>query len=75
MAGIADVAKASGVKDTHVKAVLEAISTIAATENVVCKGFGTFKTVQRAGRIGRNPQTGESITITAKSVLAFKPSK
>jgi nucleoid DNA-binding protein len=75
MAGIADVAKVSGVKEAQVKAVLEAIGAMAATENVVCRGFGTFKTAQRAGRIGRNPQTGESITIAAKSALTFKPTK
>lgn len=31
--------------------------------------FGTFKTVDRAPRKGRNPQTGEEITIDAKSAV------
>jgi nucleoid DNA-binding protein len=75
MAGLAELSKVSGVKTEEVKAVLDAISTIAATESVICKGFGTFKTNHRAEREGRNPQTGAALTIPAKSVLAFKPSK
>lgn len=38
-------------------------------------GFGTFEVRERAGRKGRNPQTGEAITIPATKVPAFKPGK
>ncbi len=38
-------------------------------------GFGTFETRQRAARSGRNPRTGESITIAAKNYPAFKAAK
>ena len=41
---------------------------------VVFKGIGSFSTSVRAPRTGRNPQTGESIQITAKNVIRFKPS-
>jgi len=37
-------------------------------------GFGNFEVKNKAGRRGRNPQTGETITITARRVLTFKPS-
>lgn len=37
-------------------------------------GFGTFSVVERKARTGRNPRTGEAITIKAKKVVKFKPS-
>lgn len=37
-------------------------------------GFGKFELRQKADRRGRNPHTGESITIEARKVLTFKPS-
>ncbi len=44
-----------------------------ATVNLV--GFGKFEPKERAARTGRNPQTGESIDVPAKTVVTFKPSK
>ena len=38
-------------------------------------GFGTFKTSKRAERVGRNPQTGKEIKISAATVPAFKAGK
>ena len=38
-------------------------------------GFGTFEVSERAGRIGRNPQTGESIEIAASKSPKFKAGK
>lgn len=37
-------------------------------------GFGTFEVKQKKDRVGRNPNTGEPITINARRVLTFKPS-
>jgi len=37
-------------------------------------GFGTFKTAQRAARVGRNPQTGEAVQVPARRVVRFTPS-
>lgn len=37
--------------------------------------FGTFKKVYRNARVGRNPRTGESIDIPARTVVRFKASK
>lgn len=57
-------------------AVFEAIQeTLAAKDKVQIIGFGTFETRSRAGRTGRNPQTGEPITISGGTVPAFKPGK
>lgn len=43
-------------------------------EQLVIKEFGKFEVVERAGRIGRNPQTGESIMIKPKKIVRFKAS-
>ena len=38
-------------------------------------GFGTYEVRDRAAREGKNPKTGEAITIAASKVPAFKPGK
>jgi len=42
---------------------------------VTLVGFGTFYTNKRKARLGRNPQTGQTIEIKAKRVARFKPGK
>ena len=37
-------------------------------------GFGSLVVKKKENRKGRNPQTGEPITITARKILTFKPS-
>src|SRR5271154_1785480 len=44
-------------------------------EKVKISGFGTFLVNQKHARRGRNPQTGEPITIDSRPVLSFKPSQ
>ncbi|MBI4096191.1 MAG: HU family DNA-binding protein [Candidatus Levybacteria bacterium] len=44
-------------------------------EKVVITGFGTFSVRQRVQRIGRNPKTGERITIAARKAPGFTPGK
>lgn len=46
-----------------------------AGENVAILGFGTFEVRERAARQGRNPATGETITIAASKAPAFKAGK
>lgn len=46
-----------------------------AGKNVVLTGFGTFIVSKRKARVGRNPQTGASIKIPAKTVARFKVGK
>ena len=46
-----------------------------AGRKVQLAGFGTFSTKRRAARQGRNPATGETITIAAKTYATFKPAK
>jgi integration host factor subunit alpha len=49
-------------------------STLETGENLKIAGFGSFIVKQKADRRGRNPQTGETIIIEARSTLTFKPS-
>ncbi|MCL4415684.1 MAG: HU family DNA-binding protein [Actinobacteria bacterium] len=44
-------------------------------EKVVITGFGTFSIRKRAERLGRNPKTGEKITIVARKAPGFTPGK
>ncbi|MDO8583348.1 MAG: HU family DNA-binding protein [bacterium] len=44
-------------------------------EKVVITGFGTFSVRQRVQRVGRNPKTGEKITIAARKAPGFTPGK
>lgn len=44
-------------------------------EKIKISGFGNFVVRDKRARIGRNPQTGEEIKITARRVLTFKPSQ
>ena len=48
--------------------------TIATGETLKISGFGSFIIQKKGDRRGRNPQTGEEITIKARSVLTFKAS-
>jgi integration host factor subunit alpha len=55
--------------------VLETIKkTLATAETVKISGFGNFVVKEKTSRKGRNPQTGEPLTISARRVLNFKPS-
>ena len=44
-------------------------------EKVQVVGFGTFEVAERAAREGRNPRTGETMTIAASKTPKFKPGK
>jgi len=49
-------------------------NTLESGGNLKISGFGSFIVKQKKDRRGRNPQTGESITIEARRILTFKPS-
>jgi DNA-binding protein HU-beta len=59
-----------------VKAFLNGIrDSLKRGERVVLSGFGTFKVKSRKARKGRNPKTGETITIAARKAPSFTPGK
>lgn len=48
--------------------------TLSKGEKVKISGFGNFSIRDKSERVGRNPQTGEAMNISARRVLTFKPS-
>lgn len=77
---IAAVAEKAGVAksvaDNAVNAMIDAVAdALKAGDKVAIAGFGNFEVKERAAREGRNPATGEAITIAASKTVAFKASK
>ncbi|RBW67646.1 HU family DNA-binding protein [Bacillus taeanensis] len=75
---ITNIAEKSGVTKRDVESVInglidEITDALQKGDKVQFVGFGTFETRERASRAGRNPQTGETITIPASTVPAFRP--
>jgi len=74
LAAKADVSKAVAGKlvdaftETVTKAIVEG-------DSVVLVGFGSFSSGERAARTGRNPRTGEEISIAAARTAKFTPGK
>lgn len=77
---VAEIAKQTKLTQKSVGEVLTAIiditqDTVKKGEKVTLVGFGTFEPRKRAARNGRNPQTGETIKIEAKTVPTFSAGK
>jgi DNA-binding protein HU-beta len=85
MAGKADlvsviVDSVEGITRRQAVAAFEAIvdavsSSLKAGESVKIPGLGSFAVAERGARKGRNPATGESITIKASKTVRFKAGK
>ena len=59
-----------------VEAVFDTMKDVLAEgEKIKISGFGNFVVRAKKQRVGRNPQTGEPIPISARRVLTFKPSQ
>jgi DNA-binding protein HU-beta len=70
----ADISKAAAGR--ALDGMLEAVKTALKNgEEVSLVGFGSFSVDERAGRTGRNPRTGEAITIKAAKVPKFRAGK
>ncbi|CCI84902.1 DNA-binding protein HU [Lactobacillus pasteurii DSM 23907 = CRBIP 24.76] len=77
---VKQIAEKTEMKKKDAEAVLAAVTSTIEEElvkgnKVQLIGFGTFEVRRRAARKGRNPQTGDEITIPAAQVPAFKPGK
>ncbi len=59
-----------------VELVFDALKeTLAKGQKIKISGFGNFVVRDKRSRVGRNPQTGQSIEISARRVLTFRPSQ
>ena len=77
---IAAVASAADVTKKDTEAVLKAFTEVVTEElknggKIQLVGFGTFEVGERTAREGRNPKTGETMTIAASKTPKFKAGK
>lgn len=77
---ISAVAEKSGETKKSTEAVYSAIVQVVQDElvkgeKIQLLGFGNFEISERSARSGRNPQTGEKMTIPASRVPKFRPGK
>ena len=77
---VVKIAKEAGLTQKQARKVVNSFiesttATLKAGDKVTLIGFGTFRTANRAARIGRNPQTGQEIKIAAKTYAKFRPGK
>jgi len=62
--------------DIIVCAIFDSIvRTLRSGDKVEIRGFGSFHTRQRRGRVGRNPRTGAQVEVPPKRIPFFKASK
>ena len=77
---VAAMAEQAQISKKDAEAALKAFTDVVANElkangKVQLVGFGTFEVSERAAREGRNPQTGETMTIAASKAPKFKAGK
>lgn len=77
---LTDIAEATDLSKSDVRAVLEQLSEIVSdalenSDEVSLPGIGKLKITARPARSGRNPQTGKTIQIAAKKVVKFVAAK
>ncbi len=51
------------------------VDSLKGGDKVEIRGFGSFRTRERKGRIGRNPKSGERVVVPPKTIPFFKRSK
>ena len=74
---VAEIASKSGLSKKDAEASLNAFmevvgETLKKGEQIQLVGFGTFKVSESKERVGKNPKTGEAITIKASKKGSFK---
>jgi len=77
---IAKLAEKAKLKKTEAGKALDALTeaiqeALKGGGKVTLTGFGTFETVKRGARKGRNPRTGKEIKIPASKAVKFKAGK
>ena len=62
--------------ETIVETIFDSIiESLQNGDKIEIRGFGSFRTRQRRGRVGRNPKTGEKVEVPPKKIPFVKPSK
>lgn len=81
----ADLARAvyeahGGISFREAKEIVDLIfnrmkATLADGESVKLSGFGSLNVINRKGRVGRNPQTGDRLVLAPSRYITFRPSR
>src|SRR5438094_2934510 len=62
--------------ETIVETIFDSIiQSLQQGQKIAIRGFGSFRTRERRGRVGRNPKTGAKVEVPAKKIPFFKTSK
>lgn len=74
---ISKIASNNGLTESAAKKIVDDVftqiqETVSNSGKVQIHGFGSFTQSERKARVGRNPQTGAPIEISAKTVVKFK---
>jgi integration host factor subunit beta len=77
---IAEVEKITELKRSDSEIIVETIfdniiQALQKGDKIEIRGFGSFRTRDRRGRVGRNPKTGAKVEVPPKKIPFFKPSK
>ena len=77
---VEEVSRAIATTRKDAEAIVETVfdrivKALQANDKIEIRGFGSFRTRQRGGRIGRNPKTGTKVDVPPKRIPYFKPSK
>jgi integration host factor subunit beta len=64
--------ESEAIVETIFDSIIQALQT---GDKIEIRGFGSFRTRQRRGRVGRNPKTGAKVEVPPKRIPFFKPSK
>ena len=67
-----DKQKASDIVEDYIEIIKD---SLAADGKVMLSGFGSYEVKSKQARKGRNPQTGDTITLRPRRVIKFKPSQ
>ena len=77
---VREISKDLGISESVVRRIIESmvsaiIREVASGGRVNIWGLGTFSSVTRAPRTGRNPRTGEKVPIPERKAVQFKPGR
>jgi integration host factor subunit beta len=75
-----EVAKVTELSRKDAEVIVETlfesiIKALKAGDKLEVRGFGSFRIRERRARLGRNPKTGDKVSVPEKKVPYFKPSK
>lgn len=77
---VVQIARQTGVTQSKVKLVVEGVlekitEALASGEKIELRNFGILKVKTKKARVGRNPKTGEIVSIAPKKGVSFRPGK